>query len=82
MTVCVCQAGELALLHGATACTDVTGFGLLGHLQEMCKASSADANMGKGFEVGAVLHLDKVPLLDGAEEVVRNNIFSSLQVGL
>lgn len=36
------------------AMTDVTGFGLLGHLSEMCEASN----------LSAVVHLDKVPLLD------------------
>lgn len=36
------------------AMTDVTGFGLLGHLTEMCEASNA----------GAVVHFDAVPLLD------------------
>lgn len=55
--------------HGATACTDVTGFGLLGHLVEMTKASGVDAE----------LVLDALPLLDGAPETVRLGIFSSLQ---
>ena len=36
------------------AMTDVTGFGLLGHLSEMCEASN----------LSAIVHLDKVPLLD------------------
>jgi len=36
------------------AMTDVTGFGLLGHLSEMCEASN----------VAAQIHFDKVPLLD------------------
>lgn len=38
------------------AMTDVTGFGLLGHLSEMCEASN----------LSAVVHVDKVPLLDKA----------------
>jgi selenium donor protein len=47
------------LLHDFNihACTDVTGFGLLGHLMEMLKASS----------VGANLFMDQIPLIDGVE---------------
>lgn len=55
--------------HGAHACTDVTGFGLLGHLVEMARASG----------VGARIQLDAVPILDGAEETVAAGILSSLQ---
>ena len=55
--------------HGAAACTDVTGFGLLGHLVEMTRAS----------QVGACLDLGRLPILDGAEETVAAGIFSTLQ---
>ncbi|MXY25238.1 MAG: selenide, water dikinase SelD [Acidobacteria bacterium] len=55
--------------HGAHACTDVTGFGLLGHLVEMARASG----------VGARIHLDAIQLLGGAEETVAAGIVSSLQ---
>lgn len=55
--------------HGATACTDVTGFGVLGHLSEMTRASACDAR----------LFLRAVPLLDGARETVSEGIVSSLQ---
>jgi selenide, water dikinase len=54
--------------HSATACTDITGFGLIGHLVEMVKASDVDV----------ALDLGAVPLLDGALETVRLGIFSSL----
>ncbi len=55
--------------RGATACTDVTGFGLLGHLVEMTKPSEVDVE----------LMLSAIPLLDGAVDTVRLGIFSSLQ---
>jgi selenide,water dikinase len=55
--------------HGATACTDVTGFGLLGHLVEMVRPSGVDAE----------LSLDALSLLDGALDTARLGIFSSLQ---
>jgi selenide,water dikinase len=55
--------------HGVTACTDVTGFGLAGHLVEMLQASVADAE----------LSLAAVPILEGAEQTVALGIFSSLQ---
>jgi selenide,water dikinase len=64
------QAGAACLLaHGATACTDLTGFGLLGHLVEMTKPSGVDAE----------INLAALPLLDGAEECVKAGITSSLQ---
>lgn len=64
------QAAAMCLhRHGATACTDVTGFGLLGHLVEMTRASGVDAR----------LEIEAVPLLDGAEQTVAAGILSSLQ---
>jgi selenide,water dikinase len=50
------MAARAALDLGAQACTDVTGFGLLGHLLEMVEASG----------VGAVIESARVPLLPGA----------------
>ena len=64
------QLGASCLLaHGATACTDLTGFGLLGHLVEMTKPSGVDAE----------INLSALPLLDGAEACVKAGITSSLQ---
>lgn len=62
-------AAECLRRHGASACTDVTGFGLLGHLVEMTRASNVDAT----------LQIAAVPLLDGAAETVALGILSSLQ---
>lgn len=62
-------AAECMLRYGATACTDVTGFGLLGHLVEMTKASQVDAD----------IYLNALPVLDGAMETLGMGIFSSLQ---
>jgi selenide,water dikinase len=48
---------ELSQLPGVMAMTDVTGFGLLGHLIEMCEAS----------EVSAEIEYSKVPVIPGIE---------------
>lgn len=62
-------AGFCMHRHGATACTDVTGFGLLGHMVEMTRSS------GKSVEI----NLDALPIMDGALEMIATGIFSSLQ---
>ncbi len=64
------DGAQCLLRHRATACTDVTGFGLLGHLVEMLQQSPG---------AGAELSLRALPLLEGAEETMRAGIFSSLQ---
>src|SRR5699024_6627793 len=58
MTTLNAPAAELALAAGVKAATDVTGFGLLGHLYKMCRASG----------VGAVLDAAAVPVLPAARE--------------
>ena len=55
------SALKVGLRHGASACTDVTGFGLLGHLR----------NILRGSELSATLHSDAFPILPGAVELAR-----------
>jgi selenide, water dikinase len=54
--------------HAATACTDVTGFGLLGHLLEMLRASRVDARLDP----------ERIPALDGALDLLAAGTASSL----
>jgi selenide,water dikinase len=62
-------AAEIFWQYGATACTDVTGFGLVGHLLEMVNASA----------VNVALNLESLPILWGAQETLAQGIVSSLQ---
>ncbi|MGK7922437.1 MAG: selenide, water dikinase SelD [Trichodesmium sp.] len=62
------KASKLFLEYGATACTDVTGFGLVGHLLEMVK----------GEKVGVELDIEAISVLSGVAEVLQQGIFSSL----
>lgn len=61
-------AAACFLDHQATACTDITGFGLLGHLVEMIRAS----------QVAVELDLKAIPVLAGAQECLDQGITSSL----
>lgn len=64
MTTLNRRASEVITEIGATALTDVTGFGLLGHLRNMTAASN----------VSARVWLEEVPVLPAAWEYVRAGI--------
>ncbi|GHH87540.1 selenide, water dikinase [Streptomyces sulfonofaciens] len=60
------DAARAAVAAGAVCATDVTGFGLLGHLYKLARASG----------VTAVVDASAVPFLDGAREAVRDGYVS------
>ncbi|MEO3824545.1 selenide, water dikinase SelD [Actinomadura sp. B10D3] len=62
MTELNAEAGLAALERGAACATDVSGFGLLGHLYKLARASG----------VTAVVDASAVPYLDGARAAVRD----------
>lgn len=60
------DAAELMVEHGAHACTDVTGFGLAGHLIEMARGSG----------VRAEVSLASVPVFAPVVECLREGVFA------
>ena len=62
------RPGEIAMEAGCVAATDVTGFGLAGHLLEMCKQSG----------VSVEINVATVPLISGAARLILNGVQSSL----
>jgi len=60
------DAAVAALATGVRSATDVTGFGLLGHLHKMCRAS----------KVGAVIDRAAVPVIPGARDALRDGFVS------
>jgi selenide,water dikinase len=61
------DAANILQQHCASACTDVSGFGLLGHLQEMIGTDN----------LKVTVTLSQLPILMGAHDVVQNGIVSS-----
>ena len=62
------DAAACLFKHGANACTDITGFGLAGHLREMASPASMTCE----------INLARVPFLPGAEEASQLGIASTL----
>ena len=67
MTTLNKYASEIMVKYPVTACTDITGFGFLGHLYEMADASE------KTF----IIESDLVPYLDGAKEFAKEFFITS-----
>ncbi len=69
------QAGAAAILRDAHAMTDVTGFGLAGHLRNMCEASG----------VGARIIQNAIPFMKGAQDLSdrgnRSSLFADNKAG-
>jgi selenide,water dikinase len=62
------DAAEIFRDAGVTACTDITGFGLAGHLLEMLDAAGMNARIDAA----------RVPVYPGFDDVVDRGIFSTL----
>ena len=58
------SAAEAMTEIGVNACTDITGYGLLGHLLEMCKGSN----------VSATIEFDSMPFMNGVFELAQDGV--------
>ena len=58
------HASESMVKIGVNACTDVTGFGLLGHLKEMMDSSNKTA----------VINFNKIPILEGVFPLIKEGM--------
>jgi len=66
MTTLNRKAAEIMVRYGATACTDVTGFGLLGHLSQLVAESG----------VTAELWFDQLPMFPGVLDCAKQGMYS------
>jgi selenide,water dikinase len=64
MTTTNRSAARIGRAHGVTAATDITGFGLLGHLR----------NIVRGSDVAAIVELAALPLLPEAKQHLREKV--------
>lgn len=71
-------AASILAKHGCEVCTDVTGFGVMGHLIEMLKYQPTAKDSEPSIPVKAKIDLFSVPLLPGASDCVDQGVASSL----
>ncbi len=60
------------------ACTDITGFGLLGHLSEMLESTNINQLNMNLEPVKVILELDKIPVYNGVKKLLYKGFESSL----
>lgn len=60
------DAGRLMVAHGVRSATDITGFGFIGHLQEMVLASNCAAK----------IFIDTLPILPGALDMIQQGVLN------
>lgn len=58
------KASEIMVDFGVTACTDVTGYGLAGHLNELCNSS----------DVSSSIYFDKIKFISGTYELAKQGV--------
>ena len=66
MTMLNKTASELMVKHNASACTDITGFGLAGHAMQLAQTSG----------VSIRINVNDLPVLDGAMEAIANKLWT------
>jgi selenide, water dikinase len=75
-------ASDIFIKYGATGCTDITGFGLLGHLSEMMLATDSNNNNNStsscSSELVAEINANLIPVLEGSLHCVKCGVRSSL----
>ena len=86
------EAAQILSKYQCSACTDITGFGLMGHLLEMIKfdddSDESDENevcipnrgnvLDIDNKIAVELSLSAIPSLQGAVDCVVNGVLSSL----
>ena len=60
------------------ACTDITGFGLLGHLSEMLESTNSDQLKMNLEPLKIILELDNIPVYNGVKELIDKGFESTL----
>ena len=59
------KASEIMIDFGVNACTDVTGYGLVGHLNELCVSSKVSSNV----------YFDKIKFIPGTYDFAKRGVF-------
>ena len=66
------------LQNKVNACTDITGFGLLGHLSEMLESTNNQRMKTNSDPVKIIIQLNNIPIYKGLKELLDNGFESTL----